>query len=296
MDLFLEHVYAERGFSENTVSAYRKDLEDWISFCVSRGFAPLPLETRALDAYALELKVRGLKPSTVQRRMAALRSFARFAEREGLCGPSQLPSLRWRREVMPRVLGEGEVKRLLLSVEVDEPIGFRDRLILEMLYCLGLRASELTSLEVPDVDLSARRAVCRGKGGKERVLPLGEPLVGMLRRYLEEVRPLLLRGSSSKALFVSARGRPLSRQDLWRIVRRRGRKASVARSRLFPHVLRHSAATHMLRRGMDLRVLQEFLGHSDISTTERYAHLDGELKEEYMRAHPRAKRGDGAGA
>lgn len=210
-----------------------------------------------------------------------------------------------REKLLPRVMTEGEIERLLDSCGEETPtakqsekkaaIGLRDRAMIEMTYGCGLRASELCAIKISDIDKAGGVLYIRGKGDKERLVPFVGAPRSIALKYMDEARPILL-GKEGDAsipknddhLFVSVNGRAMNRGELWNIVQKRGKRAGIARSRLHPHVLRHSFATHLQRRGMDLRTLQELLGHSSIATTEKYAHLDTELRDIYDRFHPRA--------
>ncbi|HON33932.1 MAG: site-specific tyrosine recombinase/integron integrase [Thermovirgaceae bacterium] len=285
---FFNYLRYERGCSENTVNAYRSDLRGWFSFCSEKGIPPSPPSPERIAEYLGFLSREGRSKSSIQRAAAALRSWTRFLASEGVSGGSldllRLPS---RERKLPKVLTEGEVDRLLEACEGDDPLSLRDRAIVEVGYGCGLRAGEIASLDLTDVGLHTGLIRLRGKGDKERVVPLVGKVKARVERYLSSGRGLL-GGSGGGKFFLSRSGRPLRREDVWRIIRKRGEKAGISRSRLHPHILRHSFATHLLRRGMDLRVLQELLGHSSIMTTEKYTHFDVELRDVYDKSHPRA--------
>jgi len=198
-----------------------------------------------------------------------------------------LPSLPSKEQKLPQILSEGEVERLISSCRDGSLLGDRDEAIFEVIYGCGLRASEVCLLTTDDIDWHANAVRVIGKGDKERIVPLLGSIKEKLKRYVDIVRPQLNKLGGSW-LFLTRTGRQLHREDLWRIIRRRGKAAGIPAVRLHPHVLRHSLATHMLRRGLDLRTLQELLGHASIATTERYTHLDLELRDIYDRCHPRA--------
>lgn len=285
---FLSFLLLERGLSPNTISAYRRDLREWGSFCFLRGKAPLPPDAVLLSLFQRYL-AEGLKsPASRQRIIAALRTWIRYLEREEKVSESiGLPSLPAGKEHLPQILSEGEVDRLFHACDGSSPLDIRDRALFEVAYGCGLRASELCDLRLRDVDFSARVLRTFGKGDKERVIPFLGEVSEKVMFYLEKGRPLLAKAGED-FLFLTRNGGPLSREDIWRIMGKRGRKAGIPRSRLHPHVLRHSFATHLLRRGMDQRTLQELLGHSSIATTEKYLHFDLELRDVYDKAHPRA--------
>jgi integrase/recombinase XerD len=298
---FVEHLAVERGLSRNTQWAYRRDLEDY--FRSTGGAAPPLLAPQRVLAYLASLRRRGHAPATVARRLATLRAFQRFLE--GLDpdgdGTDPLRGVRAPRRplALPKVLGQQEVARLIDGVAATDARGLRDRALLELLYGSGLRVSELVGLRVQDVDLQRRLVRCLGKGGKERVVPLGRPAAEAVERYLREGRPALLRGGrrASDLLFPGRRGGALTRQACWKIVRGWALRAGIGR-RASPHVLRHSFATHLLEGGADLRAVQELLGHADIGTTQIYTHVTAaHLRRVHARAHPRGRKGgDGSGA
>jgi integrase/recombinase XerD len=187
---------------------------------------------------------------------------------------------------LPQILGEGEVERIIQACAGTSPMDRRDRALIETLYGCGLRASEACGLRLPEVDFSGGVLRVTGKGDKERIVPLVGTCRAVLEKFVSETRPLFK--PVGDVLFTTRSGNPMRREDVWRVVQKRGQKAGISLSRLHPHVLRHSFATHLLRRGMDLRTLQELLGHASIGTTERYTHFDTELRDIYDRCHPRA--------
>ena len=300
---FLEYERFEREASPHTVLAYRRDLTKWAVFCASQGKPVSPVEPAMQSRFLQRLEVDGLSSATCMRHAATLSAFSKYLIYDGLAEPSAaLPPIPKRERTLPQILTEGEIERLLDACDTcgtdqigrtgEEPsladaVGVRDRTLIEMLYDCGMRASEICSLRLADIDETGGVIYVRGKGDKERIVPYVGTLRGAVKRYLEVARPLLSRGDKD-LLFLSSRGGQLSRGALWRIVQRRGRNAGIAKSRLHPHVLRHSFATHLQRRGMDLRTLQELLGHASIATTEKYAHLDTELRDIYDSFHPRA--------
>ena len=286
---FSEYILYERGLSSNTASAYTSDLRDWESFCDSIQEPAFPPTENLVHRFQEHLARGPKSKASRQRTMAALRSWMRFLSlEEALPADFPLPSLPSKERRLPHILGEGEVERLLCSCSGDSPLDLRDRALLETAYGCGLRASELCSLQTGSVDFSSRTIRVAGKGQKERMVPfLGEASQRM-KKYLEDGRPLLFKENGENVLFLSRNGKGLSREDVWRLLKKRGAKAGISPSRLYPHILRHSFATHLLRRGMDQRTLQEILGHSSIATTEKYLHFDLELRDVYDRAHPRA--------
>jgi integrase/recombinase XerD len=230
--------------------------------------------------------------ATIQRKAACLRSFYRHLRREGVreSDPTAGLSTPRKSQKLPHVLGRAEVQRLLDQPKGTEPIALRDRALLELMYACGLRASEATSLEPGQLDLRGGIARVRGKGSKERIVPIGREAVKAVDVYLRRGRPVLVGTREESRLFVNFRGGALTRQGLYKIIDRHARSAGLA-GRMSPHTLRHSFATHLLAGGCDLRSVQEMLGHADISTTQLYTHLSSEhLKDAYFKAHPRARR------
>ena len=301
---FLAYLEFERGLSRNTLDAYRTDLLQYGRFLEER-------EVSALDASPgdvadfLEKLATGTpangdvparapaSPATIHRKSACLRSFYRHLRRDGLLDtdPTATLSAPRRTRKLPQVLTRGEVEKLLSQPRGTEPAALRDRALLELMYACGLRASEAIGLELMDVDIDEGVLRARGKGSKERVVPIGQAAIAALRPYLERGRPALVKGSAETHLFVNFRGGGLTRQGLYKIVRRHALTAGFA-DRMSPHTLRHTFATHLLAGGCDLRSVQEMLGHADVSTTQLYTHLSSErLKDVYFRAHPRATAG-----
>ena len=295
---FLDYMQFERSASLNTVSAYRTDLVHWKAFCDEHNKPFYPVESALLSRYLKKLSADGMSAGTRMRRTATLSAFSKYLIYDGLLESiPELSPLPKTEKSLPRVMTEGEVERLLDSCSETGDSGLkgaralRDRTIMEMVYDCGLRASEVCAVKISDINEAGGVIYIRGKGDKERVVPYVGTLRTAVRRYLDEARPVLLeRGNDADSgyLFLSARGAQMSRNGLWKIVQLRGRAAGIAASRLHPHVLRHSFATHLQRRGMNLRTLQELLGHSSIATTEKYAHLDTELRDMYDSFHPRA--------
>jgi integrase/recombinase XerD len=308
---FLEYMRFERDASPNTIRAYLNDLTDWSHFCAEQGGPVYPVEESVLGRYMRRLEGRGMSPSTRNRRAAALSAFSRYLLYDGRVESfKNLPPLPKRRKTLPQVMTEGEIERLLDTCGAGRQgdandraelkraaIALRDRAMIEMAYDCGLRASEICSLRISDIDETGGIMYVKGKGMRTRIVPYVGALRQVVKSYLDESRPLLLgcwKGGSrcgeknAEVLFLSSRGRPMLRSELWRVLQRRGMTAGIPKNRLHPHALRHSFATHLQRRGMNLRTLQELLGHSSIATTEKYIHLDTELRDMYVSFHPRA--------
>jgi integrase/recombinase XerD len=292
---FLAYLEFERGLSRNTLDAYRTDLLQFGRFLDERQLSALDAQPGDVADF-LEALARGIdgrapaSPATIHRKSACLRSFYRHLRRDGLLerDPTATLSTPRRSRKLPQVLTRGEVEKLLSQPSGTEPAALRDRALLELMYACGLRASEAIGLELLDVDIQEGVLRARGKGSKERVVPVGQAALKALRFYLERGRPALVKGSPEPHLFVNFRGGQLTRQGLYKIVRRHALTAGLA-DRMSPHTLRHTFATHLLTGGCDLRSVQEMLGHADVSTTQLYTHLSSErLKDVYFRAHPRA--------
>ncbi len=299
---FLAYLELERGLSRNTLEAYRADLLQLGGFLRRRGVRALDAGHRDLAAFLSELasgsgERPAVAPATLQRKAACLRSFYRHLRREGLLEHDPTAELRGppRLQRLPSVLTREEVALLLRQPAGSEPLPLRDRALLEVMYACGLRASEAIALELGDVDLDEGLLRARGKGSKERIVPVGRHAVAALRVWCERGRPALLAGNgaasaSPTTLFLNHRRRPLTRQGLYKIVQGHARRAGLA-ERMSPHTLRHTFATHLLAGGCDLRSLQDMLGHADLATTQIYTHLSAErLKDVYFSAHPRAQR------
>ncbi len=282
---YLEH---ERGLARHTLAAYRRDLDR-----LARGLGSRPLEQatrRDLQAILRQMRLEGRAVRSVARWVAAVRGFYRYLEHEGALAHNPAAQLQgprpWRR--LPAGLRTEEVEALLQAPDRRNPRGLRDAAMLELLYATGMRVSELVGLRLEDLHLDAGYVRCLGKGARERIVPLGQAACACLRDYLRAARPALLRGRASRWLFPGTRGRPVTRQTLWRALKRYGRLAGIGRA-FSPHTLRHAFATHLLERGADLRAVQLMLGHADISTTQIYTHVNQErLRRLYGRFHPRA--------
>jgi len=284
------HLRLERGLSDRTVSAYRREAERLQEFLARRGVgAPAQASSEMLRDFVYELKDRGLKPTSIRRAISAIRTYFGFLLIEGAVEADPTERLEPPRvgRRLPDVLSRDEVERLLDAPDVGDRLFWRDRALLEFAYASGVRVSELTALRVRDLSLDEGLARVFGKGAKERLVPVGQPAVRALRVYLRDLRPELEKGRGGGVVFLNARGRPLSRMGVWRILRGHVERAGIAR-RVTPHTLRHSFATHLLEGGADLAAVQEMLGHADISTTQIYTHVDREyLRDVHRQYHPR---------
>jgi integrase/recombinase XerD len=289
VDDFLERLRVEEGSSRLTIAAYRRDLMRLVAFLRERR---RDLETARMDdlvAHLDGLRRAGQGPRSLARALAAIRGAYRFARGAGLVREDPAALLETPRlpRRLPRALSRRDAAALVDGAAPGDPRGARDRAVLELLYGAGLRASELAGLRPADVDLQGQFLICRGKRDRQRLVPLGDQARRALTEYLERGRPGLVRRRDPGTLFVSARGRPLGRDAVWRIVRDQGRRLGIRRA--FPHALRHSFASHLLEGGADLRSVQALLGHADIGTTEIYTHLPTDAVRRLYRAlHPRA--------
>ncbi len=291
---FLSYLELERGLSRNTLNAYRTDLLQFGEFLARRQADALAARPSDIADFLAELATGNGRPpcsaSTIHRKAACLRSFYKHLRREELIAddPTAALSAPRRSKKLPHVLNYSEVQKLLAAPRGDEPTTLRDRAMLEVMYACGLRASETIGLELSDLDLRQGFLRARGKGSKERLVPLGRQAIAAINAYLRGGRPKLVGERPERKLFVNFRGGPLTRQGLYKIVQRHAREAGLA-GKMSPHTLRHSFATHLLAGGCDLRAVQEMLGHADIATTQMYTHLSGDqLKEVYFQSHPRA--------
>jgi integrase/recombinase XerD len=292
---FLAYLEFERGLSRNTLEAYRSDLLQFGRFLGDREVSAADAEGGDVADFLAGLAGgdRPASPATIHRKAACLRSFYRHLRREGVreSDPTASVSSPRRGRKLPQVLSRGEVGRLLEQPKGTAPTALRDRALLELMYACGLRASEATALGLSDLDLEDLVLRARGKGSKERVVPVGRTAAKAARLYLERGRPALVGERLEPHLFVNFRGGPLTRQGLYKIVRRHAVSAGLA-ERMSPHTLRHTFATHLLAGGCDLRSVQEMLGHADVATTQLYTHLSSQrLKDVYFRSHPRATAG-----
>ncbi len=291
--LFMEYLTVELGLSPNTKLAYERDLRLLQkALKLENQEELLTVSRKELLDYMTELKEQGRSASTIARKLASIKAFYRFltSERYIKRDPAEVLEAANKGLQLPKVLTLREVEELLDAPNLGTLEGYRDKTMLEVLYATGMRVSELISIPMGNVDLKMNYLIARGKGSKERVIPLGSIAVKYLTRYLDIVRPQLLKEGSKdvQELFLSTWGKAMTRQRFFEIIEEYGKQAGIAK-KITPHMLRHSFATHMLNNGTDLRVVQELLGHADISTTQIYTHMDMErLREVYSKAHPRA--------
>ena len=290
LERFSEFLMLEQGSSARTTEAYARDLGRFVEWCASKAVVgPEKLTPTELRAFVYYLKDLGLAASSIRRSVSAIRTYFKFmiGERAVERDPSRKLETPKKWGTLPEVLSADDVRRLIEAISLDETMACRDRAMLELGYGGGLRVSEWIGLGVQDLMLDDGVVRVFGKGAKERLVPVGRAAIGAVGMYLRELRPRLERGEGKGRLFLNARGRPLSRMGAWKILRKYVTKAGIS-TRVTPHTLRHSFATHLLEGGADLRAVQEMLGHVDISTTQIYTHVDREyLRSVHKQYHPR---------
>ncbi len=287
---FLDHIVVERGLSINTLLSYGRDISRFSDALKKKGVPLLEAGSDDITYYLEGLKRSGQAVRSYARALIALRGFYKYLLKKGRvrsspCANIDIPKLNMK---LPEFLKVNEVEKLLDAPDIKAPLGLRDRAMLEALYATGLRVSELTGLKLNDINLQAGYLTAFGKGSKERLVPLGEAAMHWLKRYMEGSRQVLLKKRTNKHLFITARGAKMTRQNFWVIIKKAALKAGIDTKKIKPHIIRHSFATHLLEGGADLRLVQEMLGHADISTTQIYTHITNErLKLLHKKSHPR---------
>lgn len=289
LEHFIQVLWLEEGLAENTLAAYRRDLEGFSRWLQPQGLTLLRAQREDLLAYLVHCQEVSRKVRSTARLVSSLRRFYRYLVREKVCNDDPSARIETPRlgRPLPQSLSEEEVEALLAAPDANDDLGLRDRTMLETLYATGLRVSELVGLTLPQ--LNTRQGVIRlsGKGGKERLVPLGEEALSWLDRYFREGRPALLKSPISEILFLTRRGTAMTRQAFWYLIKRYAKQAGIWKA-LSPHSLRHAFATHLLNHGADLRVVQMLLGHSDLSTTQIYTHVArARLQQLHQQHHPR---------
>lgn len=288
---YLSYLLVEKGLAENTLESYHRDLRKFKVYLEGRNELDITKVSRqAIIQYLWELGKKGMATTSISRNLAAIKSFFNFLLQERYIEKNPTANLESPRleKQLPQILSIEEVDRLLEQPDCATPTGLRDKAMLEVLYATGLRVSELTSLNINDVNLDLAFLRCWGKGQKERIVPLGKFAVENITAYLEKGRNKLCKDSENVALFINFYGKRITRQGFWKIIKKYSRQAGLKKD-ITPHTLRHSFATHLLENGADLRSVQEMLGHADISTTQIYTHITkSRLKQVYDRTHPRA--------
>jgi integrase/recombinase XerD len=288
LDQFINQLRVERGLASNTIVAYNHDLINFFDFLKQRRVSPIQISQEDLVSFIAEKETQ-LSPRSLARNLVSIRMFYRFLVSEGKIesNPARLLGIPKMYQHLPDVLSRDEVEVFLLQPDTHTVLGKRDKAMLELLYATGLRVTELISLKMSNINLEAGYVRTIGKGSKERVVPSGTKAIDSLKEYLKNGRPSLLEKGGFSYLFLNSKGRPMTRQGLWKIIRKYALKAGIAKT-VTPHTVRHSFATHLLEGGADLRSVQIMLGHSDISTTQIYTHVARErLKEIHEKYHPR---------
>lgn len=287
--LFLDYLSVEKGLSQNTILSYGRDLRKFFLFLEREKKDWARADEKTLSLFVHRQSQAGLQARSLARLISALKSFYRFLLLDGFVAKEPTANLSSPKTwlSLPKFLTVDEAAHLVLQPDERDLHGLRDRAMLEVLYATGLRVSELIQLRPGDINLDDGYLICRGKGGKERVVPLGKAAATLTRRYIEETRPRLQR-EPVESLFLTRLGGPFTRQGVWKMLREYARKAGLE-VRVSPHILRHSFATHLLERGADLRSVQLMLGHSQITTTQIYTHVSRDrLRQVYEKFHPRA--------
>jgi integrase/recombinase XerD len=291
LEEFIHYIQVEKGLSENTIAAYRRDLEYFLAFLSAQGVKTLShVDRRAVLSYQIHIKRSGLNLATVRRRMVSVRGFFRFLILEGRFEADPTENIESPKGLqgLPKTLAPADVEKLIGAPDPDTPLGMRDRTMMEVLYATGLRVSELVGLKVCDINLEVGYVLTMGKGGKERLIPLGDTAQSWLRDYLARTRSRIVMSDQSGFLFPNRFGKKMSRQGFFKIIKKYAMKAGIGKE-ISPHTLRHSFATHLLENGADLRSVQAMLGHTDISTTQIYTHVSREkLKKVFEKYHPRS--------
>lgn len=289
IDTFLDSIWMEKGLSENTLSSYRRDLTQFAGWLNAKQLTLLKCQRRDIQIYLAWRVKEKLRASSTSRMLSCMRGFYRYLLREELINenPVHLIESPKRGRPLPKTLTESDVESLLEAPDLKDPVQFRDRAMLELLYATGLRVSELVGLRVHEINLNQGVIRVMGKGEKERLVPVGEEAITWLQRYYKESRLHLLNDKQSDVVFPSRRGQKMTRQTFWHRIKRHALVAGIDKP-LSPHVLRHAFATHLLNHGADLRVVQMLLGHSDLSTTQIYTHVaQHRLQSLHQQHHPR---------
>ncbi len=291
LESYSNYLAVEKGLAKNTLESYRRDLRKFIAFMHKRDIKkPKDVDREALNDFVASLKKEGFATSTITRSIASIRSFFYFLLQEGIIENNPALDLESPKieKKLPRVLTTGEVDKLLSQPQKSQQNGLRDKAMLELLYASGIRVSELVSLDITDFDPHVGFLRCRGKGMKERIVPIGSLAINHVSEYLDNSRAKLLKKNGEPALFVNHHGSRMTRQGFWKILKKHAQKSNINID-ITPHTIRHSFATHLLENGADLRSVQEMLGHSDISTTQIYTQVTRrKIREIYDKTHPRA--------
>lgn len=292
LEQFLNYLSIEKGLRPKSLEAYRRDLQDWLNFTDERERAVTSSSIDSLlSLFLVHMHDRGLSPRSMARKSSALKGFYRFLLREGHIehDPTMLLERPRIGRALPKVLSQQEIERILQQPDLSSPFGMRDRAILEMLYATGIRESELIDLKLGSLNAAAEFLTVIGKGGRERIVPVGMFAINAVNDYIIKGRPQLIKDITERTLFLNPYGKSMSRMGLWKIIRKYALMAAITRD-VSPHVFRHSCATHMLEGGASILAVQEMLGHVDVSTTQIYTHLTSkDLKNIHRKAHPRGR-------
>lgn len=290
VDEFLDYISVEKGLSQNTREAYGTDLGKFLGYLERQGIKEIDSVTREhITNYLMSEKEKGISPNSLSRNLVSIRMFFRFLVlnnfvEEDITSVLDSPRL-WK--ILPEVLSIKEVEQLLKAPNTRTRFGLRDKALIELMYAAGLRVSEVVGLNVSDVNMDMGYLRCLGKGSKERIVPLGRPAIFALRNYLKKTRGAFMKDLLMGNIFLTQQGKPFTRQGVWKLIKNYAKTGGIKKS-ITPHTLRHSFATHLLSNGADLRIVQELLGHSDITTTQVYTHVDkSRLKAIHKKFHPR---------
>jgi integrase/recombinase XerD len=291
LDQFINYITVEKGLSLNTLNAYNRDLIKYLDFLFAKDVKDIgKTSDLTIVSFVSILKKKGLSNRSIARHLTSIKMFYNFLYEEGHIKDNPTINIETpkRETKLPNVLSIDEVNLLLQKPDKNTHIGLRDATFLELLYATGLRVTEIVSLSLNDVNLDAGYIIAFGKGAKERLIPIGEVSLNLIRTYLEKTRPALLGKKQSKYLFTNRSGKPMTRQGFWKLIKKYSTAAGIKKN-ISPHTIRHSFASHLLERGADLRSVQMMLGHVDISTTQIYTHVTTErLKKIYNQYHPRS--------
>ena len=290
VESFLNYLIVECGLSENTIKSYKSDLRNFSNYLKNKSIKRFQdLRANMIVNYIEKEKQRGLSENSISRSLVTAKMFYKYMITEGKISRNPMSSISSPKlqKHLPEVLHYKAVEKMLQVPNCNEKLGIRDKAILELMYATGARVSEVASIKVSWVSLDYGFIKCQGKGSKQRIVPIGTKAVNSVRKYLQDVRPLLSKGKDGETLFLSRTGKKLRRENIWELVRKYAKCAGI--KNVSPHTLRHSFATHLLEGGADLRSVQEMLGHANISTTQIYTHVDRKyLKSVHQKFHPRA--------
>lgn len=292
LEQFLNYLAVEKGLRPKSLEAYRRDLQDWLDFAVQRGRTLTDSTVEGLlSLFMISMHDKELSPRSMARKSSALKGFYRFLLREGITDfdPTTLLERPKIGRPLPKVMTIDEIERILKQPDINTPLGLRDKAMLELLYATGIRESELISLELGNINTAAEFLTVEGKGGRERVVPIGAFAINAIKEYLLNGRVKLCKDITQRTLFLNPYGKPISRMGIWKVIKKYSIMAGISHD-VSPHVFRHSCATHLLEGGASIMAVQEILGHVDVSTTQIYTHLTTkDLKDIHRKAHPRGE-------